>query len=147
MLQSNHVKKSKRSNNVWLKVVGLVVLLITLSGVSVAVTLMAIGTFDAAEVVKKKGKSVGDIFEAEKIANLTSNKRKHKYKINVHHALSQIKDNIVRFMMKTSIEGLSQLMINKISQVTNAYRENRKCDRSEKRMSKNKYPTAYKRLC
>jgi hypothetical protein len=69
VLQSNHVKKSKRSNNVWLKVVGLVVLLITLSGVSVAVTLMAIGTFDAAEVVKKKGKSVGDIFEAEKICH------------------------------------------------------------------------------
>ena len=87
------------------------------------------------------------IFEAEKITNLTRNKCNHKYKINVHHALSQIKDNIVRFMMKTSIEGLSQLMINKISQVTNAYRENRKCDRSEKRMSKNKYPTAYKRLC
>ena len=63
------MKKAKRSPNVWLKVVGLVMLLITLIGVSVAVTLMAIGTFDVAEVVKKKGKSVGDIFEAEKICH------------------------------------------------------------------------------
>ncbi len=87
------------------------------------------------------------IFEAENIANRTSKKRKHQYKINVFHALNQLKDNVVRFLMKTAIEGLSQLMIIKISQITNAYRENRRCDRSEKRMSKNKYPTAYKRLC
>ncbi len=86
------------------------------------------------------------VFEAEIAANITSKKRKHRYKINVHHALSQFKDNVVRFMMKIAIKGLSQLMINKMSQVTNAYRENRKCDRSEKCMSKNKYPTAYKRM-
>jgi hypothetical protein len=87
------------------------------------------------------------IFEAEKMNDSLGSKRKYKYKINVTHALSQIKDNIVRFMMKTAIEGLSQLLINKISQVTNAYRENRKFERPHRRMSKDKYPIAYKRLC
>ena len=75
------------------------------------------------------------------------NVRKYKYKINVTHALSQLKDNVVRFLMGISFDGLSQLMIEKISQVTNAYRPDRKFQRPDPRMNKEKYPVAYKRLC
>ena len=62
------MKKVKRPTNIWLKIIGLVVLLLVLIGASVGVTLMAIGTLDV-EVVKKQGKPVADIFEAEKICH------------------------------------------------------------------------------
>jgi hypothetical protein len=39
--------------------------------------------------------------------------RESKYKINVIHALSQLKDNVFRLLMRISIDGLSQLMIEK----------------------------------
>lgn len=62
------MKKVKRSSNIWLKVIGLVTLLLVLIGASVSVTLMAIGTFDVKSVVtNKNAKPVDDIFEAEKI--------------------------------------------------------------------------------
>ena len=73
--------------------------------------------------------------------------RKYQYKINVTHALSQLKDNVVRFLMGIAINGLSQLMIVKISQVTNAYRPDRKFKRPDSRLNREKYPVAYKRLC
>jgi hypothetical protein len=73
--------------------------------------------------------------------------RKYQYKINVTHALSQLKDNVVRLLMGIAINGLSQLMIVKISQVTNAYRPDRKFKRPDSRLNREKYPVAYKRLC
>ena len=84
------------------------------------------------------------IIEAEKAKPKV---RKYKYKINVTHALGQLKDNIVRFLMRVSIDGLSRLMIEKISQVMNAYMPDIKFERPHIRMSTDKYPTAYKRLC
>ena len=64
----NDVKKVKRSSNIWLKTIGLVVFLLVLIGTSVGVTLIAIGAFDAEVAERKaKGKFVADIFEAEKI--------------------------------------------------------------------------------
>ena len=57
------------------------------------------------------------------------NVRKYKYKINVTHALSQLTDNVVRFLMGIAIDGLSWIMIEKISQVTNEYRPDRKFER------------------
>lgn len=62
------MKKVKHPTNIWPKIIGLVVLLLVLIGASVGVTLMAIGTLDV-EVVKKQGKPVADIFEAEKICH------------------------------------------------------------------------------
>ena len=112
------------------------------SGISVEATLQDIH----AKNLTKNLASVA-ILEAEKKNDSLKNNRKYIYKINVTHALSQLKDNIVRFMMNTAIEGLSQLLIKKISQITNAYRPNRKFERPHRRMSKDKYPMAYKRLC
>ncbi len=83
------------------------------------------------------------IIEANKVK---SNVRKYRYKINVTHALSQLKDNVVRLLMCISNDGLSWLMIEKISQVTNAYRPDRKFDRPHVRMSVDKHPIAYERL-
>ena len=62
------MKKVKRPTHIWLKIIGLVSLLLILIGASIGVTLMAIGTLDV-EVVKKQGKPVTDIFEAEKICH------------------------------------------------------------------------------
>jgi hypothetical protein len=62
------VKKVKRPTHIWLKIIGLVSLLLILIGASIGVTLMAIGTLDV-EVVKKQGKPVADIFDAEKICH------------------------------------------------------------------------------
>jgi len=73
--------------------------------------------------------------------------RKYVYKINVSHALSVMKHNIVRLLMNLSSDGLSGMIIEKISQATNAYRPDRKFERPHRRMSKDKYPIAYKRLC
>ncbi|NRB81904.1 MAG: IS4 family transposase [Saccharospirillaceae bacterium] len=109
------------------------------SGVSVEAVLQDIH----AKTLTKNLASIA-IIEARKAK---PSSRKYKYRINVTHALSQLKDNIVRFLMGVSIGGLSRLMIDKISQVTHAYRPNRKFERPHCRMSKVKYPMAYKRLC
>ena len=73
--------------------------------------------------------------------------RKYQYKINVTHALNQLKGNVIRFLMGIATNGLSQLMIVKISQVTNAYRPERKFKRPNSRLNMEKYPVTYKRLC
>jgi hypothetical protein len=109
------------------------------SGVSVEAVLQDIHT----KTLTKNLASIA-IIEANKVK---SNVRKYKYKINVSHALGQLKDNVVRLLMCISNDGLSRLMIEKISQVTNAYRPDRKFDRPHVRMSVDKYPIAYKRLC
>lgn len=109
------------------------------SGVSVEAVLQDIH----AKTLTKNLTSIAIIEASKSKCNL----RKYKYKINVTHALSQLKDNVVRLLMRISIDGLSQLMIEKISKVTNAYRPDRKFERPHRRMNKNKYPIAYKRLC
>lgn len=87
------------------------------------------------------------IVEADRLSSQVERKRKHHYKLNISHALNQLKDNIVRFLMGTAVKGLSELLIAKISRVANAYRPERKFNRPWRRMSAYKYPTAYKRSC
>ncbi|MBK8973427.1 MAG: hypothetical protein IPM37_19505 [Hahellaceae bacterium] len=55
------------------------------------------------------------IIEADRLSSQVERKRKHHYKLNVSHALNQLKDNIVRFLMGTAVKGLSDLLIAKIS--------------------------------
>jgi hypothetical protein len=109
------------------------------SGVSVEAVLQDIH----AKTLTKNLASIA-ITEAKKVK---SNVRKCKYKINVTYAFRQLKDNVVRLLMCISNDGLSRLMIEKTSQVTNAYRPDRKFDRPYVRMSVDKYSIAYKRLC
>jgi len=74
--------------------------------------------------------------------------RKSKYKVNFTHALCQLKDNIVRFLMRVARSDLSKLLIEAIATSLNAYRPGRSCQRiKDKRNRPNKYPMAYKRLC
>jgi hypothetical protein len=75
------------------------------SGVSVEAVLQDIHT----KTLTKNLASIA-IIEANKVK---SNVRKYKYKINVSHALGQLKDNVVRLLMCISNDGLSRLMIEK----------------------------------
>jgi hypothetical protein len=86
------------------------------------------------------------IFEAEEIKEERCKHRKLKYRINTTHALSQLKDNIVRLLLNTSAPDLSGLLINCISKVTDAYRPERSYKRESKRKNWKKYPMAYKRI-
>ena len=69
------------------------------------------------------------IFEAEKIKEIRYKNRKIKYKINATHALSQMKDNIVRLLLNNPPLGLSELLIESIASVTDAFRPERSCTR------------------
>ncbi len=53
----------------------------------------------------------------------------------------------VRLLMDISIDGLSRLMIERISKITNPYRPDRKFERPHCRMIRVKYAMAYKRPC
>ena len=87
------------------------------------------------------------IFEADKIKAFKCKTRKYHYRINFSYALSQLKDNVIRFMMKVATADLSHMFITQIATVTNAFRPNRKFARPHKRMCKNKNSRAYKRKC
>lgn len=85
---------------------------------------------------------------AEPLKTHHCDQRKHAYKINFTYALSQIKDTIVRFLLRIAPLNLSQLLAEKIAIALNAYRPGRRHKRpSDKRNRVNKYPIAYKRVC
>jgi hypothetical protein len=88
------------------------------------------------------------IIEAEKVeqARDTSH-RKYRYKINVTQTLSQLKDNIVRFMMHKANPDLTRRLVQKISTLLVPFRPHRKFERNTNRMHLKKYPMAYKRVC
>lgn len=109
------------------------------SGISVEAILQDIH----AKTLTKNLTSIA-IIEANKIK---TSPRKYECRINVTHALSQLKDNIVRLLMDISIDGLSSLMIERISKITNPYRPDRKFERPHCRMIRVKYTMAYKRPC
>lgn len=109
------------------------------SGISVEAILQDIH----AKTLTKNLTSIA-IIEANKIK---SSPRKYECRINVTHALSQLKDNIVRLLMNISINGLSSLVIERISKITNPYRPDRKFERPHRRMIRVKYAMAYKRPC
>lgn len=86
------------------------------------------------------------IMEAENIAKEKYKHRKLSYKINFTYALSQLKDNIIRFIFRIAESNLSGIFINQIACAVNAVRPGRKFDRGERNIRRIKYPTAYKRV-
>ena len=88
------------------------------------------------------------IIEADIIKNKKHKHRKHHYKINTTYTLSQLKDNIVRFLMRIAPPDLSRLLIAQIATAVNAYRPDRRFSREQKQVhwKSNKYGMAYKRV-
>jgi len=97
-----------------------------------------------AKILTKNVSAVA-MFEAEPLKENRCKNRKWQYKINSTHALSQIKDNVVRFLLGTWPPQLRKMMIIKISMVVDAYRPERKYSRVKKRQNWKKYTMAYKR--
>ena len=85
--------------------------------------------------------------EAKKHIATPDKTRAYNYKINFTFAVSQLKDNIIRFMMGIAEKGLSIKLIDKISKVLSSIRPNRKFARKDRRTTPNKYPMSYKRVC
>lgn len=71
----------------------------------------------------------------------------YAYKVNFTFAINQLKDNVIRFMMKMDGIKLYELLRDKISKNLSAIRPNRKFTRKDRRTSPNKYPMNYKRMC
>ena len=67
--------------------------------------------------------------------------------VAVFDAKNQLKDNVVRFMMKLAGAELYRLLISNISKSLSVIRPNRKFSRRDKRFTPNKYPMSYKRVC
>ena len=86
------------------------------------------------------------IIEAENITKEKYKHRKLRYKINFTYTLSQLKDNIVRFILRISESNLSSIIISQIACTVNAVRPGRKFDRGDRKIRRIKYPTAYKRV-
>lgn len=86
------------------------------------------------------------IIEVDVIAKAKYDHRKRHYKINFTYALSQLKDNIIRFIMLISPPGLMDEFIHIIACAVNAFRPERKFVRGEGKVRKNRYPIAYKRV-
>ncbi|NOQ78711.1 MAG: IS4 family transposase [Gammaproteobacteria bacterium] len=88
------------------------------------------------------------IFEADKVKDKKYEHRKYQYRINFTYALSQLKDNVVRFLLYSSSLNLSGLLIAKIATIVDAYRPDRSFIRIDKRETRNRfrYNMAYKRV-
>jgi hypothetical protein len=61
--------------------------------------------------------------------------------------INQLKDDVVRFIMKLAERELYELMISKISKNLSVIRPDRKFFRQDRRNKTNKYPMNYKRMC
>lgn len=114
------------------------------SGVSVEAVMQ-----DIHAKVLTKNIAVVAIFEADKIKDEKYKHRKHQYKINFSYTLSQLKDNIVRFLIGPISINLSGLLIASISTVVDACRPGRSFERMDRRVrhgwNRPKYNMAYKR--
>jgi len=89
------------------------------------------------------------ILEADGIADEAYKNRNRKYKINFTYALSQFKDNIVRFIMGMWPPGSAEMLIMRISGAVNAVRPERSFtrrdgDKMRKRIKR--HYMAYKRV-
>ena len=115
------------------------------SGVSVEAVMQDIH----AKVLTKNIAAVA-IFEADKVKDEKYKHRKHQYKINFTYTLSQLKDNIVRFLLCPISFNLSGLLIANISTIVDAYRPDRSFIRMDRRVrhgwNRPKYNMAYKRV-
>ncbi len=86
------------------------------------------------------------ILEAEVLAKEKYQHRKLKYKINFTSVLSQLKNNIIRFVLHLSQPDLLAMFIEKIAVDVNAFDRRRKCDRNMEKISTKKHNTAYKNV-
>lgn len=86
------------------------------------------------------------IVEADIIAKEKYQHRKSQYRINCTYALSQLKDNIVRFLLRIASPDLLDRYVSQIARAVNAVRPERKFDRGRRTVVRNKYPMAYKRV-
>ena len=113
------------------------------SGISVEAVLQDIH----AKVLTKNIAAIA-IFEAEDIKNEKYKHRKFEYRINFSYALSQLKENMIRFLLNLAPLNLSRLLITAISNVVNAYRPDRSFIRHRRNDFWNtpKYNMAYKRV-
>jgi len=86
------------------------------------------------------------IIEADVITKEKYAHRKRQYKINFTYVLSQLKDNIIRFVMRIAPPDLTDAFINQIACAVNAFRPGRKFEQGEGKVRKNRFPIAYKRV-
>jgi hypothetical protein len=94
-----------------------------------------------------KNLAASAIHDAKRKINKRKNNRLYEYKINFTFAINQLKDNVVRFIMRLAKLELYELMISKISKNLSAIRPDRKFFRQDRRNKTNKYPMNYKRMC
>jgi hypothetical protein len=94
-----------------------------------------------------KNLAASAIHDAKRKIKKPKNNRLYEYKINFTFAINQLKDNVVRFMMRLAELELYELMISKISKNLSVIRPDRKFFRQDKRNKTNKYPMNYKRMC
>jgi hypothetical protein len=94
-----------------------------------------------------KNLAASAIHDAKRKIKKPKKNRLYEYKINFTFAISQLKDNIVRFTMKLAEFKLYELLISKISKNLSIIRPNRKFFRQDRRKKTNKYPMNYKRMC
>lgn len=86
------------------------------------------------------------IIEANVLVEEQYGHREKQYKINTTFVLSQLKDNVIRFIMRIEKIDLIEVFILAISKVVNAVRPDRKSYRNKAKVRQYKYPRAYKRI-
>jgi hypothetical protein len=87
------------------------------------------------------------IQDAKRKIKKPKNNRIYEYKINFTFAINQLKDNVIRFIMRLAELELYELLISKISKNLSVNRPDRKFFRQDRRNKTNKYPMNYKRMC
>jgi len=86
------------------------------------------------------------IVEAEVLAKEKYQHRKRNYKINFSYTLSQLKDNVIRFVWVMMPTEMISEFIQGLSLVVNAVRPGRKFQRNLENINKKKHSAAYKRV-
>ncbi len=92
-----------------------------------------------------KNLTASAVHDAKRKIQKPKNNRLYYYKINLTFTINQLKDNVVRFMMKLVDSELYEVLINKISKSLSAIRPDHKFVRKGRRTKPNKYPLNYKR--
>ena len=86
------------------------------------------------------------VIEADVLAKEKYKHRQRRYKINFTYALSQLKDNIIRFLLRLVPSSLLDAYVKQIVCAVNAVRPGREFDRGKRTVVRYKYPIAYKRV-
>lgn len=86
------------------------------------------------------------IMDANEIVSERNQNRYYDYKVNATYVLGQLKDNLVRFILRLVRSKRINEFIENIANAVNAIRPGRSFDRGKRTVVRNKYPTAYKRV-